>query len=307
VRKGEGGGRRIIVSGFESFHRDPLDFELLQFFCPGTGQPPKLEEFQATKGGEDNPFDWLLGVGDKASSSIDASWKLHREGENSPYHLTIQPPPKRDFWRKTYYEPVLVKDDAPFLFCTVPRNQHYTVTAAFQLDAVSQFDQAGLMIRLSSQHWLKTGIEVVDGLPLLSCVVTNMYSDWSTQPFAEKAAPKKKKHPAAADASSSSWNAAAVHVPECRIRVHCRGTNFVVQAVMDGVWRMIRIAHLSVHQQCLPDPLEKHKSENEGPSPGHQEMWVGVFAACPVEQKGCRVTFTEFEVREGSDFDHSAE
>lgn len=28
-----------------------------------------------------------------------------------------------------------------------------------------------------------TGIEVVDGEPRLSCVVTNKFSDWSTQPW----------------------------------------------------------------------------------------------------------------------------
>jgi regulation of enolase protein 1 (concanavalin A-like superfamily) len=36
-------------------------------------------------------------------------------------------------------------------------------------------------VRIDSEHWLKTGIEVVDGIPRLSCVVTNGFSDWSTQ------------------------------------------------------------------------------------------------------------------------------
>ena len=44
----------------------------------------------------------------------------------------------------------------------------------------SQFDQAGLIIFKDPEHWLKTGIEFVDGHPKLSCVITNMYSDWST-------------------------------------------------------------------------------------------------------------------------------
>jgi len=289
---------RIIVSGFENFRgnnsQDPMD--LLQWFCGSENKNgPKLEEFQPN---QDNLFDWLLGGVGGIPDSPQASWKVIQASDNGPCHLQIQPPAKRDFWRKTYYDPVLIKDDAPFLYCTLPREQHCTVTAAFTLTAVSQFDQAGIMIRLSHSHWLKTGIEFVDGQALLSCVVTNSYSDWSTQPFAD--CPQQQ-----------SDKAAAVVVPECKIRVHCRGTNFVVQAVVNGVWRMIRIAHLSVHQHCRPDPLqqeEKATKNNNGPNPGHQELWAGVFAACPVgDQKGCCVTFTEFEIREGSDFDHSVE
>ena len=51
---------------------------------------------------------------------------------------------------------------------------------AFTIKPTSQFDQAGLIIYKDSEHWLKTGIEYVDGHPKLSCVITNKYSDWST-------------------------------------------------------------------------------------------------------------------------------
>jgi len=54
-----------------------------------------------------------------------------------------------------------------------------------KFDFFTQFDQAGICIRLDSEHWLKTGIEVVDEKPRLSCVVTNGYSDWSTQSWPE--------------------------------------------------------------------------------------------------------------------------
>ena len=50
---------------------------------------------------------------------------------------------------------------------------------------IYHFDQAGLMIYFSETHWLKTGIEVVDGIPRLACVVTNNFSDWSTQGWKE--------------------------------------------------------------------------------------------------------------------------
>ena len=61
------------------------------------------------------------------------------------------------------------------------------VETSFTLDPRRQFDQAGLVVRLDSEHWVKTGIEVVDGVPRLSCVVCNVYADWSTQVWAEPA------------------------------------------------------------------------------------------------------------------------
>lgn len=99
--------------------------------------------------------------------------------------LTLSPPAKKDFWRKTFYEPMLVKDDGSCLFSTLPDNECFTVETSFILNPKRQFDQAGICIRLDHEHWLKTGIEVVDEKPRLSCVVTNGYSDWSTQPWPE--------------------------------------------------------------------------------------------------------------------------
>lgn len=105
-------------------------------------------------------------------------WSVDSEGR-----LIIAPPTKKDFWRKTYYQPVLCKDDGPCLFATVPAADTVVMETSFTLDPKKQFDQAGLCVRLDHEHWIKTGIECVDGQPRLSCVVTNVYSDWSTQPW----------------------------------------------------------------------------------------------------------------------------
>ena len=50
---------------------------------------------------------------------------------------------------------------------------------------MNQYDQAGLMIRISSDCWLKTSVEYEPHTPnMLGAVVTNNgYSDWSTQEF----------------------------------------------------------------------------------------------------------------------------
>jgi uncharacterized protein len=43
----------------------------------------------------------------------------------------------------------------------------------------AQFDQAGAMVRTDKRHWLKTGIEFVDGVMNFSTVVTHDYSSWA--------------------------------------------------------------------------------------------------------------------------------
>ena len=68
---------------------------------------------------------------------------------------------------------------------TVPAYMELTMEVYFQLNAVSKFDQAGLLVYFDEDHWLKAGIEVADDIPRLSCVVTNQYSDWSTQSWKE--------------------------------------------------------------------------------------------------------------------------
>ena len=102
--------------------------------------------------------------------------------------LVLSPPSKKDFWRKTYYSPVILKDDGPVLARRMPSAPTLSMQVTFELTPVRQFDQAGLFVRFDEEHWIKAGIEVVDAKPRLSCVVTNGHSDWSTQPWPEAAA-----------------------------------------------------------------------------------------------------------------------
>lgn len=260
--------------------------------------------------------------------------------------LTIYPPAKKDFWRKTYYKPKLVKDDGPFLFYALPSmskvtdgvvenedsgdDLYYTIETSFCLTAVCQFDQAGLMIRLDARHWLKTGIEVVDGKARLSCVVTNIYSDWSTQPWpctkmTITTRTTSTKDTACTETSPSTENVDAVQV-ECQIRIHCRGTSFVVEAKHPtasgqehehddsclSTWEFLRIAHLSTHMISHGDESSSAGEDDSdgflGPSPTEPGvMWVGVFACCPEDQRGGHATFNHFQIQSGSTFDHNAD
>ncbi|HEY0298503.1 MAG TPA: DUF1349 domain-containing protein, partial [Arachidicoccus sp.] len=43
----------------------------------------------------------------------------------------------------------------------------------------TRFDQSGLMLRTDHEHWIKAGVEYVDGKLNVSAVVTNIKSDWN--------------------------------------------------------------------------------------------------------------------------------
>jgi regulation of enolase protein 1 (concanavalin A-like superfamily) len=103
------------------------------------------------------------------------SWSI--EGER----IVVTSDPKTDFWRKTHYG--FIRDSGHFYFEPVSGDfeAEVKVSGAYR----AQYDQAGLMVRLDEQTWLKTGIEFVDGIQYVSAVVTRDYSDWSVTPLAE--------------------------------------------------------------------------------------------------------------------------
>lgn len=80
-----------------------------------------------------------------------------------------------DFWRETFYG--FWRDNGHFL--SRPVSGDFSVEVTVQGDYEALYDQAGLMIRLSESHWIKTGIELTDGHMYFSVVVTNDTSDWS--------------------------------------------------------------------------------------------------------------------------------
>lgn len=89
--------------------------------------------------------------------------------------LTMQVTPQSDYWRISHYG--FTVDDAPFLYTL--RGGEFEVKAKISGDYRVRFDQAGLMLRIDKENYIKTGIEYVDGKYNLSCVVTHHTSDWS--------------------------------------------------------------------------------------------------------------------------------
>ena len=83
--------------------------------------------------------------------------------------------PKSDYWRISYYG--FTVDDAPFYYALY--GGEFEVKVKITGDYKNRFDQAGLMLRIDEQNYIKAGIEFVDGVYNLSTVVTHKTSDWS--------------------------------------------------------------------------------------------------------------------------------
>lgn len=188
------------------------------------------------------------------------SYEILNEGRE----LKLFSPAKKDFWSKTFYTPLLIKSDAPALLCPIPVDLESTVKIDFSFTPKSQFDQAGLLVYLDNNHWMKCGIEFCDGSPRLSVVVCNEFSDWSTQP----------------------WTSTSVSLKLHKVN---QSDSLVVEAAPLGSnhFQFVRIAHLG-NKNRLP--------------------WrAGPYAASPIAQKGCEVSFSNFSVGPREPSMHSSE
>jgi uncharacterized protein len=140
--------------------------------------------------------------------------------------LHVEPAAQTDFWQKTHYG--FEADNGHFL--SLPVAGDFILTTHVRFNPVHQYDQAGLMIRLSPDCWLKTSVEYEsDGPNRLGSVVTNGgYSDWSTQNFA--------------DERREIW-----------LRVRREATDYLVESADDGRrWTQIRMARLLEDQGGMP-------------------------------------------------------
>ncbi|WP_413992850.1 DUF1349 domain-containing protein [Labrys okinawensis] len=84
-----------------------------------------------------------------------------------------------DFWRETHYG--FTRHNGHFFFLNSAGD--FTAEVRVQARFETLYDQAGLMVRLNEETWLKAGIEHSDGAPMLGSVLTVGQSDWATGPF----------------------------------------------------------------------------------------------------------------------------
>lgn len=89
--------------------------------------------------------------------------------------LTMTVTPKSDYWRISHYG--FTVDDAPFYWAEY--GGEFEAKVKITGDYKARFDQAGLMLRIDHENYIKAGIEFVDGKYNLSAVVTHHTSDWS--------------------------------------------------------------------------------------------------------------------------------
>jgi uncharacterized protein len=90
--------------------------------------------------------------------------------------LRVSADPGTDFWRVTGYG--YVRDNGHLYGQLIPGDLEIAVvvSGAFR----GQYDQAGVMLRADERVWLKCGIELYNGRPRLSTVLTVGYSSWMT-------------------------------------------------------------------------------------------------------------------------------
>jgi len=93
--------------------------------------------------------------------------------------LQMDVTPQSDYWRNTRHG--FVVDDAPFYY--TERGGEFEVVVKVTGEYKTRFDQMGLMLRVDEKHWLKSGIEYVNGKMNFSAVITNENSNWSIIPL----------------------------------------------------------------------------------------------------------------------------
>src|SRR5690606_34643467 len=130
-----------------------------------------------------------------------------------------------DFWNNTFYG--FRHDNGHFLASEATGD--FSAEATFSARFEQLYDQAGVMLRVDGDNWLKCGVEFTDGKLFFSVVVTrDDHSDWSVTPVAgEPTLPvtlRLTRHGQA-------------------LRVQVRGT--------DGDWHLVRLCHL-----CMPLTVE---------------------------------------------------
>jgi uncharacterized protein len=84
-----------------------------------------------------------------------------------------------DFWRETHYG--FSRDSGHFL--AFPTAEAFTAELRVEGDFQALYDQAGIMVRIDAQRWVKAGIEFSDGRAMLASVLTDGQSDWATAPY----------------------------------------------------------------------------------------------------------------------------
>lgn len=127
--------------------------------------------------------------------------------------------PNTDLWQKTYYG--FQHDNAPFIQTKI-NEKYFSFNVKVKYFSKKRFDQAGIILYLDSENWLKASVEYEnDEYQRLGSVITNNgFSDWAT-----------------VDIPSD--------INEMYYRLSRRENDFCIENSMDGIeYKQMRIGHL---------------------------------------------------------------
>lgn len=130
-----------------------------------------------------------------------------------------------DFWQRTHYG--FRRDNGHALLTPVQQDFSLIVRCHFKGNA--DYDQAGIMVRIDADNWIKASIEYEnESFSRLGSVVTNLgYSDWATEDIPSTV--------------HTMW-----------YRVQGRGPDIFIETAEDGKsWEQMRITHLHAFKNNL--------------------------------------------------------
>ncbi|MDR3472085.1 MAG: DUF1349 domain-containing protein [Devosia sp.] len=142
--------------------------------------------------------------------------------------LTMQTGRETDFWNNTFYG--FTHRNGHLL--AHPVEGDFSLELTFSAAYAALYDQAGAMLRVDDNNWLKCGVEFTDGRRHFSVVVTrDDQSDWSVMPLAGK------------DATPVT------------LRLTRHGEALRVQLRQRRRWRLVRLAFLAMPDQVEVGPM----------------------------------------------------
>ena len=156
-----------------------------------------------------------------------------------------------DFWRKTHYG--FIRHSGHLFGYTTSGG--FTAGVRVRADYTSLYDQAGIMVLVDDENWVKAGVEMSDGETLLSSVVTVGCSDWATGAFPGDA--------------SDFWIRTTVNDGVLRIQVSVDGRR----------WPLVRLCPFPQSARYVVGPM-CCTPEREGLS-----VWFSDFTVEPPNQK----------------------